>query len=170
VNSGYSRFIDALGKSVSWLTALMAVTTFTVVVLRYAFDLGSIVLQESVIYMHGIVFLLGIPYTLQTDGHVRVDILRGRWGVAGRARVEIAGHVLFLIPVSATILVSSLTYVAASWRVLEGSPEVGGIPGIFVLKSLIPVMAGLLLLLALGQIAGHVHTLRRGLRNHPRID
>jgi TRAP-type mannitol/chloroaromatic compound transport system permease small subunit len=130
----------------------MALTTLTVVILRYVFNTGSIIAQESIMYMHAVVFMLGIPYALKHDAHVRVDVFAERLGNRGRAWVDVLGHLLFLGPVCVTILVFSLPYVASSWRVLEGSSEVGGIPGLFLLKSLIPLTAALLLLQGLAEV------------------
>jgi TRAP-type mannitol/chloroaromatic compound transport system permease small subunit len=107
--------------------------------------------------MHGILFMLGIPYALLQNSHVRVDIIYSRLSSRQQDRVDIAGHILFLLPIAVYIFVTSLPYVAASWRVLEGSAEVGGIPGIFLLKTLIPVMAVLLFLQGLSEIAKRLH-------------
>ena len=144
----------------------MVLVTVTVVVLRNAFNTGSIVLQETVIYLHALVFMLGIPYTLKHDGHVRVDVLRARFSPATRLKIEIAGHVLLLLPVSIAVLVLSLPYVAASWRVLEGSSEAGGIPAVFLLKTLIPLSATLLALQGAAELTRSVIALH-GLGRDP---
>jgi len=124
----------------------MALITVVVVVLRYGFDVGAIAAQESVIYLHATAFMLGIAYTFKHDEHVRVDIFYSRFSSRGRARVDLLGHIFFLLPLTATVFWLSIPYVTASWRILEGSSEVGGVPGIFLLKTLIPVMAALLFL------------------------
>ncbi len=146
------RLTEALGRAIAWLTFAMMAMTVVVVILRYGFDIGAIVLQESVVYMHGLAFMLGIAYTLKSDDHVSVDLIYSRLGPAARRRINLFGHIVFLVPVSLFILVSSLDYVAASWRVLERSPEVGGIPAVYLLKSLIPVMAVALLLQGVAEI------------------
>lgn len=132
---------------------LMVLGTVAVVVLRYALGIGAVQLQESVMYLHALAFLLGIPYALKEDAHVRVDVLRERLGERGRLWVELFGHGLFLVPVSAAVLWLSLPYVAASWRILERSPEVGGLPAVFLLKTLLPLLAVLLLLQGLAEMA-----------------
>ncbi len=147
------RVTEGVGRAVAWLTLLMGLITTLVVVLRYGYDTGAIALQESVIYLHATAFMLGIASTLQAGGHVRVDVLQSRLSPRGKAWVDLAGHCLFLVPTAAALLWYSLPYVADSWRVLEGSSEVGGIPGTFLLKTLIPVMALNLLLLGLAEIA-----------------
>ena len=138
------RAVDAIGRAVAWLSLGMAATTCLVVVLRYAFDVGAIWLQESVVYLHGAAFLLGLSYTLQHDAHVRVDVLFAKLSPAARARVDLAGAALFLMPLAATIVATSWRYVGESWAVLEGSPEVDGLPAVFLLKTLLPVSAALL--------------------------
>jgi TRAP-type mannitol/chloroaromatic compound transport system permease small subunit len=153
---------DRLGRTIAWLTALMVVATIIVVLLRYGLDMGAIVVQESVTYMHALVVTLGIACTLKDDGHVRVDILYSRMTPGRRDLVNLAGHVLFLLPVCILVIFSSWEYVANAWRVREGSPEVGGIPAVFLLKTLIPVMAVLLL------VQGAAETMRIVLRARDR--
>lgn len=140
----------------------MVAATLLVVVLRYALSQGSILLQESIMYLHALVFMLGIPYALKTNAHVRVDVVYSRLSPRGRALVDLLGHLLFLAPVAVTILVFSRTYVVSAWRILEGSSEVGGIPGVFLLKTLIPLAALLLLLQGLAEILRCLVLLRRG--------
>ncbi len=142
---------EAIGRLVSWFTLGMVMITFAVVVLRYAFNLGWIAMQESVTYLHALVFMLGAAYTLKHDGHVRVDIFYGKLGVRGRAWVDLAGTLLLLLPVSGFILWVSWEYVTASWSLLEGSREQGGLPGVFLLKSAIPALSILLILQGMTQ-------------------
>ena len=140
------RFADLTGRAVAWLTLFMVVVTFVVVLLRYLFDMGWIAMQESITYMHGIVFMLGAAYTLRHDGHVRVDIFYRRFGPRGRAAIDMAGALLLLLPVSIYIFWISWRYVSDSGSVVEGSREAGGLPGVFLLKSLILLMPALLIL------------------------
>ena len=154
------RLTDVIGRTTAWLTGLMGLVTVLIVVLRYAFDQGAIVLQEAVMYMHGFVFMLGIPYALKTNAHVRVDLIYSRLSASQKALIDLTGHIVFLIPVCVFILVYSQGYVASSWRVLEGSAEVGGIPAVFILKSLIPVMAVLLLLQGIAECFRAFHEIR----------
>lgn len=137
--------IRRLGEWVSWLSLLMVLVTFLVVVLRYAFDQGSIGLQESITYMHASLFMLAIAYTLGRDGHVRVDIFYQGMGPRGRAWVDLIGTLVLLMPVCVLILALGWDYVSSSWAVQEGSREAGGLPGVYLLKTLILLMPGLLL-------------------------
>ena len=147
------RANELLGKSVAMLVLFMAVLTLVIVVLRYVFDIGSIALQESVLYMHATLIMLGLSHALQTDSHVRVDIVYTRFQPNVKRLINLGGHALFLIPFAILLIVYSWDYVLASWRVQESSPEVGGIPGIYLLKSLIPLSAALLILQSLCEIA-----------------
>jgi TRAP-type mannitol/chloroaromatic compound transport system permease small subunit len=140
----------------------MTLATFAIVVLRYGFDLGAIALQESVLYLHATAFMLSIPWTLKIDGHVRVDVIYGRLSESGQAWVNLLGHCLFLGPVAITLFWLSLPYVSASWRILEGSPEVGGIPAIFLLKTLIPLMCALLFLQGIAGVIRACRAIRWG--------
>ena len=154
--------IERIGNAVAWLSIAMVLVTFIVVVLRYGFDTGAIPLQESVVYMHALLFLLGLSYTLKHDAHVRVDLLYSRMTPERQAWVNLIGHVVLLLPMCITIIVMSSGYVAASWAILEGSPEVGGIPAVFVLKTLIPVSAALLGIQAVLEIITCVRVVRNG--------
>ena len=138
------RIVDAVGRAAAWLNIGMVAATCVVVTLRYAFDTGAIFLQESVVYLHGFAFLLGISYALKHDAHVRVDVFYSRFTPLVRARINLVGHVLLLMPLAAVVVVSSWGYVADSWAVLEGSPEVDGVPAVFLLKTAIPLSAALL--------------------------
>ncbi len=133
-----------VGKTISWLTLFMVLTTFIIVVLRYVFDIGWIALQESVIYMHAIVFMLGTAYTLKDNGHVRVDIIYQRCSYKTKAWIDCLGTLFLLMPVTGFIIWSSWEYVADSWAIQESSRNSGGLPGVYLLKTSILLMAGLL--------------------------
>jgi len=148
---------DRTGRIVSWLSFFMVLVSFLVVVLRYAFDLGWIAMQESVTYMHAALFMLGVAYTLRHNGHVRVDILYQKLSRRGRAWVDLLGTLLLLLPVCVFIAWIGWDYVLESWEVMEGSREAGGIPGVYLLKTLILIMPVLVL------IQGLAWVLRTGL-------
>ncbi|MCB1691640.1 MAG: TRAP transporter small permease subunit, partial [Pseudomonadales bacterium] len=141
------------------LTLIMTLATCVIVIARYVFQTGLVPLQEIVIYMHGIVFLLGAGYTLKEKGHVRVDILYQRFSSRTRALVDLGGHLFFLTPVCAFIFFSSLDYVSLSFSMREGSAEPGGLPGVYLLKSLIPAMAALLFLQGISEALKNLLTL-----------
>lgn len=142
---GLVRWLDAIaeftGTSTAWLTGIMVVIACIVVGLRHLFDIGSIALQESVTYMHAMVFMLGAAYTLKNGGHVRVDIMYRRFSPHQRAWVEVLGSLLFTLPLMIFIGWGSWGFVQESWRIHEGSTDSGGIGGVYLLKSLLPLMA-----------------------------
>ena len=145
-----ARGIDGLnenvGKAVAWLVLLMVIVQFAVVILRYVFGIGSIFLQESIIYLHAVVFMLGAGYTLLHSGHVRVDIFYREASPRRKAVVDLLGVVVFLVPVCALIWWASWPYVGSSWRVFEGSRETSGIQAVFLLKTVILVFVALVVL------------------------
>jgi len=143
------QFIDWTGRVVSWLVLAMVLVMFCVVVLRYVFDTGWIALQESISYFHSMVFLLGAAYTLQQNAHVRVDIFYSRLSKTAKAWVDLLGHVFILMPVMVFIIWVSWPYVMDSWDVHESSRQAGGLPGVYLIKSLILIMACLLIVQAM---------------------
>ena len=155
------RSIVLLGVVVAWCVPVMAMTVCAIVVLRYGFSTGAIAAQESVQYLHGALFMLGAAVTMGADQHVRVDVFYRRFNARQRAWVNTLGHIIFTLPLCALIGVSSLGYVSDSWSALEASPEPGGLPLVYVLKTLIPAMAVLLALQAVAQIGRGVNLLCR---------
>jgi len=154
LKQGLERFSELTGAVVAWLTVVMVLGTFVIVVLRYAFDLGWIAMQESITWMHAAVFMLGAAYTLKRDEHVRVDIFYRGMTASRQAWVNLLGTAVFLLPLALFLAVSSWDYVTTSWAIREASREAGGLPYPFVpiMKSLIPATAGLLILQALANV------------------
>ena len=132
------------GNVIAWLTLAMVLVTSLIVGLRYLFEFGVIWLQESVTFMHAMVFMLGAAYTLQRDEHVRVDIRYRRMSARGRALVDTAGVLLFVLPLCGFIGYQSWGYVVSSWSIGEVSVNAGGLPYPFVplMKSALLVMPG----------------------------
>jgi TRAP-type mannitol/chloroaromatic compound transport system permease small subunit len=147
---------EFLSKMVSWFTLTMVLLTFLIVVLRYGFNLGWIAMQESVMYLHGMVFLLGAAHTLRVNEHVRVDIFYRRFSPKKQAKVDIFGSLFLLMPVNIFIFMVSFDYVMRAWRVMEASQEAGGIPGVFLLKSLILLFSFTMLLQGIAEVVRNV--------------
>ena len=162
LDSGWlGRFIAFVGKAVAWLTLLMVLLTFVIVVLRYGFNLGWIWLQESVTYLHAMVFMLAAAWAVQTDDHVRVDIYYRDHSPRQKAVVDLVGTLVFLVPVCIFLILISWSYVVVSWSGWEGSREAGGLAFVYLQKSLILLLPGLLLLQAVQTVRSSIHTLRR---------
>ena len=145
----YSDAIDKIsissGKSISWLTIFMVITTLAIVVLRYVFGWGFIWLQEILVWMHAAVFMLGAAYTLQQEEHVRVDIFYRDLDTKKRAWINIFGVTLFLLPLCFMFFLEAWNYVTSSWLLKEISRNTGGLP-----YPAIPVLKSMLLLMPLG--------------------
>ena len=147
---GLSRYFDRfdayLGRAVAWLVLPMVLIQFALVLSRYVFGISTIWMQESVLYLHAFSFMLGAAAVLLRDRHVRIDLFYGGMSNRQRALVDLAGIAVFLLPAMGLVLAVNLPTAIDAWAVLQGSAESGGIPGIFLLKSLPVVMALLLIL------------------------
>ena len=152
----------ATGNAVRWLALSMVLVQFAIVLLRYVFGISSIAINESVLYMHSALFMLGAGFTLLVDGHVRVDIFYARADAAGKARVDLFGHLFLLLPSIITLAYWTWPSVRNSWAILEGPISVGGIPASFLLKSLIPAFCALLVIQSVSCIIRAVLLLKRG--------
>ena len=138
------RLSTLLGRTTAWLTLVMVLVTFVIVIMRYAFDVGLIWLQEAVIWMHAFVFMVGAAYTLQKDEHVRVDIFYRKMSPRGQALVNLLGVLIFLLPLCAFLGWKAFDFVALSFRMHEASRESGGLP-----YPLIPLLKSILLVMPL---------------------
>ena len=145
------RFNAAVGRGAAWLTLFVVVVQFAVVVLRYAFDFGSSRLSESIIYGHAGLFMLAAAWTLQTGGHVRVDVFYAEASPRTRALVDLGGSLLLLLPFMTVLAWFAAPYVSRSWVIFESSRETSGLPAVFLLKTLIPVFALLMALQGVSQ-------------------
>lgn len=137
-------FSRVLAGAVRWLAVLLVLVQFVVVVLRYIYGSSFIWMQESVIYVHAILFMLAIAYTFLVDGHVRVDVLYAGWSARRRALVDLVGILVAVLPFCALMIWASWPDVSRSWALGEGPMQYGGLPLTPVFKSLVPAMAALL--------------------------
>ena len=142
------RFIEAieatnrwLGKGVSWFALVMMLCQVFSVVSRYVFSYGVISIQETVVYGHALLFMLGSAYLLQTNQHVRVDIFYNMFRPEQRRWIDVISLLFFVLPVAGIILWVGIPYVERAWGTFEGSPQAGGLPAIFLLKTAIVVFA-----------------------------
>ncbi len=138
------RITAAVARIAPWCALYVVLAEFAVVVLRYALGFGSIRLAESVLYAHAGLFMLAAAWTLQTDGHVRVDIFYARATARARAAVDLLGAVVFLLPFAAVLFAVTLPYVERSWHIFEASPQPSGLPLVYLLKTVILVFAALI--------------------------
>lgn len=140
------RINRTVGSVIRWLAILMVLVQVAIVVMRYGFGISTIAVNESVLYMHATLFMLGAGYTLLADGHVRVDIFYAKASEPTKRTIDIFGHLFLLLPSMAMVLYWSWPSVRNAWSILEGPISVGGIPASFLLKSLIPAFCVLLMI------------------------
>src|SRR5262252_1549904 len=105
------RLSTAIGRAVAWCLLFMVLAEFALVLMRYVLGVGSIWLQESVVYAHASVFMLAAAWTLAADAHVRVDIFYADASPRTKALVDLFGALLLLLPFALTLVYLSLPYV-----------------------------------------------------------
>jgi len=130
---------DRCGSLAGWLTSLMVINVFIDVLLRYGLNKGSIAMQELEWHLFATIFLLGAGSTLKNNGHVRVDLIYNNLGERKKAWINLTGSLLFLLPFSLMVILSSQDFVISSFQIQETSPDPGGLPARFILKSMIPI-------------------------------
>lgn len=164
----FVRVVDSLtervGRAVSWLILAMVLIGAYNAVARYlgrglGVNLSSNAYLEAQWYLFSLVFLLAAAYTFKHDGHVRVDVLYGRLSKRGKIWIDLVGTVVFLLPFSLFTLWVSWPTVRNSWRVLEGSPDPGGLPR-YPIKSVILLAFALLALQGFAEVVRRVGMLR----------
>jgi TRAP-type mannitol/chloroaromatic compound transport system permease small subunit len=145
------RLNAAIGRAAAWLCVFVVAVQFGVVLLRYGFGMGSIWLTESILYAHAALFMLAAAWTLREGGHVRVDVFYERAAPRTRAWIDLGGSLLLLLPFMLLLLWFALPYVLRSWTIFERSREASGLPGVFLVKTLIPLFALLMALQGVSQ-------------------
>jgi TRAP-type mannitol/chloroaromatic compound transport system permease small subunit len=155
------RLTTGIGRAVAWLALAVVLLQFALVVARYLFGLGSIWATESVIYAHATLFMLAAAWTLRAGGHVRVDVFYAEATPRTRAKIDLAGSVLLLLPFSTVLVWLSVPYAARSWAILERSQETSGLPLVYLLKTLIPLFAFLMALQGIAQAIRAIQALAR---------
>jgi TRAP-type mannitol/chloroaromatic compound transport system permease small subunit len=161
IAAGIDRCNSAVGRAAAWLALAIVLVQFAVVILRYVLGLGSIWLQEAILYAHSALFLLAAAWTLSANGHVRVDIFYADASPRTKAIVDLAGALLLLIPFMAVLGWYAWPYVMRSWAILERSRETSGLPIVYLLKTLIPIFALMMALQGIAQAIRAWDALRR---------
>jgi TRAP-type mannitol/chloroaromatic compound transport system permease small subunit len=165
----FVRLVDALnegvGRVIGWFTVGTVAVCALVVVLRYAVGMGFIWMQELYVWLHAAVFMLGAGYTFKVNGHVRVDLLYAKASVRTKAWVELFGGAVFLLPWLIVVGAMSMPWIWASILTNESSASTGGMPALYVLKTIVPLFCLLLGLQGLAIMARSVLVLA-GRREH----
>lgn len=158
-----STLIDALnervGKLTYWLVLVAVIISTLNALTRYLFGTASNASLEAQWYMFALIFLFAAPYTMRRDGHVRVDVIYGRFSQRTQAVIDVVGGLLFLLPTTVTILWLALPMVSLSIQVMEISPDPGGLPR-WPIKLAIPLGFALLSLQGISEIIKRIAFLR----------
>jgi TRAP-type mannitol/chloroaromatic compound transport system permease small subunit len=141
LDEGLARLSNLCGWVACVAMILMAANVFYDVVARYAFNEVSIGMQEMEWHLYSVVFMLGIPYALRTDGHVRVDVFYTKWSNKAKAWVNLVGAFIFVIPFAYLIGIYGYDFALDSYKMGEGSGDPGGLPHRWIIKSVIPLTA-----------------------------
>ena len=163
VSSSIDRISASIGQATAWLTLAMVLVTFLIVILRKFFDSGFIWMQESLVWMHAVVFMLGAAYTLQMEEHVRVDIFYRDMTERRRAWVNFFGVIFFIFPLCIFFVVTAISYAGVSWGLREISLNAGGLPypAIPLLKSVLIIMPIAVALQGLSLLLQALQTIRK---------
>lgn len=133
------KIIKKIGDTCSWLSFILVILISLDVFLRYVFNFSSASLYELEWHMFAVIFMIGSSLTLQKDEHVRVDVFYNKFSDKGKNIINLIGNVIFLLPFSLVIFYTSIPFVEDSFRILESSPDPGGLPFRFFIKSIIPI-------------------------------
>ena len=146
----YARCIDRVneivGRAAAWLLLAVVGICFTGVVLRYVFGIGFVWVQDAYVWLHAVILTLVAGFALKDGRHVRVDLVYGRVGRRARAWIDLLGVFAFLMPFCIVLLIHGYGWAERSWALAERSVNVGGLPGLYLVKSTLPAMAVLLAL------------------------
>ena len=140
------KIISKTGKISSWFSLALVLLISTDVLLRYVFNFSTASLYEMEWHLFAIIFLLASPYTLQKNKHVRVDVFYNNFSKRKKNIIDLIGNIIFLIPFSFIIFYTTLPFVEDSYSILESSPDPGGLPYRFIIKSIIPIAFFLLMI------------------------
>lgn len=132
--------MEKYGAFLGWLTLGMVLFSFVTVVTRNLFNVVWIPVQELAIYCHAAALMLGMVYAWHHDKHVRVDVFYQKFSRSKKQRINFWGTVLLLVPMMGFIIWSCFQYVIDAWMRLEGSGETGGLPLMFLFKTLLLLM------------------------------
>ncbi|KMK65046.1 TRAP transporter small permease subunit [Puniceibacterium sp. IMCC21224] len=141
-----------IGKTFAWLSLAIVVVCFTVVVQRYLFAISYVWMQDLYIWLNGAMFTAVAGFALLRDDHVRVDIFYRPARIRTRALTDLIGVVLFLLPFTWVVYVYSMPFVLRAWGYHEASANVGGMPGLFILKSFVIAFTALIAMQGLAMI------------------
>ena len=156
------KIIKKIGDTCSWLSFILVILISLDVFLRYIFNFSSASLYELEWHIFALIFMIGSSLTLQKDEHVRVDVFYNKFSDKGKNIINLIGNIIFLLPFSLVIFYTSIPFVEDSFRVLESSPDPGGLPFRFFIKAIIPISFLLLALQGILNVYKNLKNLQDG--------
>jgi TRAP-type mannitol/chloroaromatic compound transport system permease small subunit len=154
------QIMNIISKLLVYILLSMIGLVILTIFLRYFFSIGSISIQELIMYFHASIFMLGISYTYKENSHVKIDIFYNKLSEKNKTMLSLIGGILLIIPFAIFIIFISFDMVSSSWSIFEGSSEAGGLDLVFILKSLIPLSGFLILLQALSELFKNLQILK----------
>ena len=155
-----NNFIDKISALLTSMLLIMIAVLIIVILGRFLFAWGNIAIQEFVMYIHSTIFMLGICYVCKERSHVSIDIFSRNYSDSGKIKITLLFDFIFLIPFSVFMIYISFDMVIASWNILEGSGEAGGLDYVYLLKTLIPLTGFLILLSCISNIIDNLVKLK----------
>lgn len=152
ISNGIDLFIDKVGRSISWLTTILMIIICIDVVLRYLFSNTKTWVIELEWHLFAMIFLIGASFTLLHDKHVRVDLFYEQFSESRQKIINSIGLLLFLVPWCLVIIYYGYEYAVNSFSFNEKSPQPGGLPARYIIKSFIMIGFSLLLLQAISEL------------------
>lgn len=157
-----ARLIDALTERVGRLVIRLVLVATLIsagnALSRYLLGESSNAWLEIQWYLFGAMFLLAAGYTLKHNGHVRIDILYNRFGPRGQAWIDLAGGLLFLLPMAVLLAWLAWPMFHEAWVTHEMSPDAGGLVR-WPVKLLLPAGFGLLALQGVAEVIKRIGVL-----------
>ena len=145
VSEAFITIIDSfsfrLGEATKWLLPMLVISVAGSVFALSIFGVTTTKWLESAKYLQAFVIMLGAAATLLAGQHVRVDIFHARMSDLGKARVDLFGFYLLMVPACLLLIWNAQSFVSFAWSIQEGSSEATGIRGVYILKTLIPIFA-----------------------------
>jgi TRAP-type mannitol/chloroaromatic compound transport system permease small subunit len=132
------RFVDLVGRGVSWLSLAICILMAIDVLLRYAFSIGSVWAQELEWHLLAPLVLFGMTFALNKGDHVRVDVFYARYGPRAQAAVDVLSAA-FAVAMAVLVIRYSIQFVQQAYAINEISADPGGLTHRWILKALIPV-------------------------------
>jgi TRAP-type mannitol/chloroaromatic compound transport system permease small subunit len=161
LHNALRKIIDTMGYMCVILMLLMVANVFYDVLMRYFFNDVSIGMQELEWHLFAAMFMFGIGYTLKEDGHVRVDIFYEKWLPHTQAKMDILAALVFALPIAVIVMYYGYSYTLDAYLMNEGSPDPGGLPSRWIIRSVIPLSNLFLILCIFYTILENVLKLKR---------